>query len=109
MVRELGDAIPERVGTLRACEQDFVDGGGVALEEFEGDIDTERPGHWASRTAATSRRMSSKACSGEGAAMMGRPMTRREAPSWMAEAGVPMRRWSPGSEPAGRMPGTMSR
>ena len=38
--------------------------------------------------------------------VMGRPTTSMEAPPVRAEAGVAMRRWSPGSEPVGRMPGT---
>src|SRR5690606_34888045 len=51
---------------------------------------------------AISARMAPAAAAGSGAAVMGRPTTRCEAPAASAWAGVITRFWSPRAPPAGR-------
>src|SRR5262249_22190110 len=58
--------------------------------------------------AAISALMHRAAAAGSGAALIGRPITRKSAPSRAASPGVITRFWSPSSAAAGRIPGTTS-
>ena len=59
-------------------------------------------------SSGSPRRIRRAAAALSAAPVIGRPMTRKSAPSAEASPGVMIRFWSPTSEPAGRMPGTTS-